>query len=116
MSASDCRQGRCACATKASVLHESARTVRQSQEWGHRDDTGALVWTMRAPMTSMVTPVWAKHIEARLSDPEWFIERRDGWLVYRCNPHVPEVADWAVGRIRWDETAERVPGLFGVTA
>lgn len=108
MSAADCRAGKCSCAAKSATLTVVDRTVTQRITFGWRNPTGEYDWRPAdSELVQQVSPVWAKHIEARSSKPDALIEQSGGWLIYRTHPYVPDIAGTAVARIRW-EPAEAV--------
>lgn len=113
MSAADCREGRCSCAAIASRPDaDLVRTVTQRAQFGCRDDDGGYDWA--DTFAHLVTPTWAKHIAARLTAPGTLIEHTGDWLIYRTHPHLAEVADTAVARIRWERPhgCTVTPGLL----
>lgn len=105
MTAADCREGRCSCAAITSRPEADAtRTVAQRIEFGWRNDDGTYEWRPETAIAYLVSPVWAKHLEARHTRPHTLVEHTGDWLIYRAYPHLTEVAETAIARIRWETT------------
>lgn len=91
---SDCR--------RSPARRFGARTVRQIREFGNLCAGGRIVWWNRQPSVRLTTPQLRDRMRERVSAENALISRDGEWLIYRTNPDVPELRDYAVARIRWE--------------